>query len=183
MKKLLVAAVFVAAFAVSATANSFIKLSLFDTISWPHTNKANLGLGLLYSNTPAVSGLDFNFFVSKVDNLTGVQWSMVNITGDATGWESAFVQYSTGDFTGLQSAFINYNPGDVTGVQWGAGNYVGDLLGVQFGFLNYAKNFKGLQLGFINYAERIDVGLQVGLVNVIRSNGWLPVMVFVNGKF
>ena len=40
MKKLLTAAVIVAAFAVSAAAESAVKFSLFDQIAWPKTEKA-----------------------------------------------------------------------------------------------------------------------------------------------
>ncbi|MDR1123323.1 MAG: hypothetical protein LBL61_01670 [Elusimicrobiota bacterium] len=154
MKKLLAAVVIVAAFAVSASAQSPIKFSLFDQVAWPQTEKANLGLGLLYSNTPEVSGLDFNLFVSKVDNLTGVQLSAVNINDKGQGAHLGVVNYGSGDLTGFQ-----------------------------YGFVNYANSFKGLQLGFVNYINTIDKGLQIGLVNVIRNNGWLPFMVIVNGRF
>jgi hypothetical protein len=154
MKKLLMAALVMAAFAVNAAAQSPVKFSLFDQIAAPQTEKANLGLGLFYSNTPEVSGLDFNFFVSKVDNLTGVQLSTVNINDKGRGAHLGFVNYNTGDFTGLQ-----------------------------WGFVNYANNFTGLQLGFVNYINTIDKGLQIGLVNIIKNNGWLPFMVIVNGRF
>ena len=162
------AVVFVAAFAASASADSFLKLSLFDQVAWPKTDKANLGLGLLYSNTPEVSGLDFNFFVSKVDNLTGVQFSMVNINDNATG---------------LNWGFVNYTKGDMTGASLGAVNYANSYFGFQWGWVNYAGNFKGFQLGLVNYVETIDKGLQIGFVNIIRNNGWLPVMVIANGRF
>jgi len=154
MKKLMLAAVLVTVFAASAAAESFLKLSLFDTIAWPQTNKANLGIGLIYSNTPEVSGLDFNFIVSKVDNLTGVQWSIVNINENATG---------------VHLGAVNYSKGDMTGFQWG--------------WVNCAGNFKGLQLGLVNYINTIDKGLQIGFVNIIKNNGLLPVMVIVNGRF
>lgn len=154
MRKLLMAVVFVAAFAASASADSFLKLSLFDQIAWPHTEKANLGLGLLYSNTPEVSGLDLNLFVSNVDTLTGVQWSLVNINENAKG---------------INLGAVNYNKGDMSGFQWG--------------WVNYANNFRGLQLGLVNYINTIDKGLQIGFVNIIKNNGFLPVMVIANGRF
>ncbi len=57
------------------------------------------------------------------------------------------------------------------------------MKGLQWGFYNQAERLTGLQLGFVNYINRIDKGLQIGLVNIIESNGWLPIMVIVNGRF
>ena len=41
----------------------------------------------------------------------------------------------------------------------------------------------GCQIGLVNYAERVDSGLQIGLVNIISEDGWLPVLPIVNGNF
>ena len=62
-------------------------------------------------------------------------------------------------------------------------NYAGNLEGLQISLVNIAKNFKGLQLGAINYAHNIDRGLQIGLLNIIAHDGWLPALVMVNGRF
>lgn len=155
MKKLLAVAVFVALLAVGAQAKeSPIKLSLWGPIAIPSGSVEVKGLDLgIGSTTPKMTGLQFDFIYAE-----------------------------SSDFTGLQMAIVN-NVGSGTGVQWSAVNIVTeDFTGLQAGFVNYANRVTGLQLGFVNYAKVLDKGLQLGLVN-FAENGWLPVMIFINGKF
>ncbi len=42
---------------------------------------------------------------------------------------------------------------------------------------------RGCQIGLFNYAEEMERGMQIGIVNVISRNGWLPVLPIVNGRF
>jgi hypothetical protein len=53
---------------------------------------------------------------------------------------------------------------------------------LQLGAVNYAGNLSGLQVGVVNYAAMAEAGVQIGLVNLIPSNGsatcrmnWPPV--------
>lgn len=183
MKKLLMLAVLVATLGLSAAAESPIKLSLYDNIAWPKTNHANVVLGIVDANTPTVHGISWVIGSSRADEMygwssaygyarsntmRGLQGAIYNVTTDAIGLTQGLVDVNKGTFTGLKMGFVNLAQ-DMTGVQWG--------------FYNQAENFTGLQLGFINNARRVESGLQIGLVNIIKENGWLPVMVIVNGRF
>ena len=64
--------------------------------------------------------------------------------------------------------------------------------GAQIGFANYAKSFSGVQFAFVNYAERVNQGIQIGFVNVIReTKEWFkdfpkkvaPAMILANWRF
>lgn len=155
MKKILAAVVLVGALAMTASAQkSPIKVSLWGPIAWPGINAEITGLDVgIGSTTASLKGLQWDFIYGHAVEMKGVQSAIVARAGDATGAQLGFI------------------------------NWADDIYGLQWGFVNYTKNFSGLQLGFVNYAEHIDKGLQIGLVNIIRNNGWLPVMVFVNGKF
>ena len=56
-----------------------------------------------------------------------------------------------------------------------------EMTGLQAGFYNQADMIRGVQFGLLNYAHDI-YGLQIGLFN-IAENGYLPAMVFLNGRF
>ncbi len=198
MKKLALAVMAVCFAAGAAFAESPIKLSLYDQIAWPTPSQTNVVLGIIDSNTPTVHGIDWNFISARNEELRGWQASWIYArTNDGIGLQGAlyakagtFLGVQGGllgrseSFTGVQWGFINWTEADMLGVQWGAVNVAqGTAKGVQFGFANYAENFTGLQLGFVNWIENIDQGLQIGLVNVIKNNGWLPAMIFVNGRF
>jgi len=120
----------------------------------------------IYASAPSFNGIQSSL-IDVADNFQGVQWGLANINNQ--------------QFTGAQLGFIDYNKGDFTGVQFGLGNYSESFTGLQVGWVNVAKDVKGLQLAFVNYTETI-YGLQLGLVNIATKN-WLPVMVFVNGRF
>ena len=81
----------------------------------------------------------------------------------------------------MQSALLG-KAAHVTGVQFNAINLSDSYVtGAQLGFYNRANELHGLQFGFVNKVDTIN-GLQIGLVN-IAGNGYLPVMVIVNGRF
>ncbi|MBO4707062.1 MAG: hypothetical protein J5594_00685 [Elusimicrobiaceae bacterium] len=183
MKKLLVLAVMVATLGVCAAAESPIKLSLYDNIAWPQTNKANIVLGLVDNNTPTVAGVSLAIGSSRVDDLTGASWAWIYArSNNLTGVQWALYDV-TNRATGVTFGLVNHNKGAFTGAQLGFVNLANNMKGLQWGFYNQAETLTGLQLGFVNYINRIDKGLQIGLVNIIESNGWLPIMVIVNGKF
>lgn len=170
MKKLLAAAVLFCTIAAPAIAadSSFIKLSLWDDISVP--------------NVQTVKGIDLGLGRTTTADVTGVQWNLIWTRNNTmTGWQWGIFGESD-DFTGLQTHLVALS-GNVTGIQWGAVNVAQNhISGAQLGFFNYAESMKGLQLGFVNYAKYIDKGVQIGLVN-FAENGFLPVMILVNGRF
>lgn len=187
MKKLVLTLVLaVAALPAMAYGNSYVKLSLWDRIAVgiPNNNIDEItGVDLgIASTAEQVTGVQFDLLYANTKNdLTGVQlaWGYT-VTPEFTGVQSAIFTQSD-RFTGLQSGIVAYNDHDFTGVQWGGVNITDSFTGVQAGLVNYAKSVNGLQWGFVNYTEDI-YGLQIGLLNIAR-NGWLPAMIFINGRF
>jgi len=183
MKKLVMLAVLVATLGLSAAAESPIKLSLYDNIAWPKTNNANVVLGIVDANTPTVKGISWVIGSSRVDEMYG--WSSAWIyarSNKMRGLQGALYNVTT-DAVGLQHGLVDINKGTFTGLKSGLVNLAQDMTGLQWGFYNQAETLSGLQLGFVNNARRVDSGLQIGLVNIIKENGWFPVMVIVNGRF
>ncbi len=191
MKKVLWVALFLSILcawpkAAAAYGNSNIKVSLWDRIAVAAPNNnideisgLDFGIG---SAAEHVSGVQFDFIYANAKNdFDGVQWAWIYaVTPEFKGWQGAlFAQADT--FTGLQSGLVTWTKQDFTGVQWGGVNLADSFTGVQLGFVNYAKSVNGLQFGFVNYTENI-YGLQLGLANIAK-NGFLPAMIFVNGRF
>lgn len=183
MKKLLTLVALVATLGVCAAAESPIKLSLYDNIAWPKPNHTNIVLGLVDNNTPTVEGVSLAIGSSRVNDLTGVSWAWIYARSNKLAGVQFALYDVTNKATGVTFGLVNHNKGALTGAELGFVNLANNMKGLQWGFYNQAERFTGLQLGFVNYINRIDKGLQIGLVNIIESNGWLPIMVFVNGRF
>ena len=77
-------------------------------------------------------------------------------------------------FCGLQSGFLNISGESFMGLQASLINCAHDLYGLQCG--SY------LIIG-VNGASGTVRGCQIGLLNIISQNGWLPVLPIVNGHF
>jgi len=87
------------------------------------------------------------------------------------------VNVDSTEFRGWQLGLLNYCDGGVTGLQ--------------SGWINYAARLNAVQVGLLNVADRVDFGVQVGLVNIMMQNKqWFggapeslaPVMVIVNWR-
>ena len=187
MKKLVLAlCLAVAAVPAMAYGNSNIKVSLWGDIAAAAPNNnidevkgLDFGLG---SAAKEITGVQYDFiYANAKDTFTGVQWAYAYaVTPEFKGWQGAiFAQADR--FVGLQSGAVTYTKQEFTGVQWGFVNLANSFEGAQLGFANYSKDVTGVQLGFVNYAEHI-YGIQIGLANIAR-NGFLPAMIFVNGRF
>ncbi|ACC98202.1 hypothetical protein Emin_0647 [Elusimicrobium minutum Pei191] len=166
MKKVFFAVLF-CALVLPAMAVTPVKLSLWDGIAFPNENivrGVELGIG---GNTDDIAGVQFNVVWAKNQTMAG--------------WQASWVFNDAGSFSGLQTAPINKSV-DISGVSIGLVNMSYNITGFQLGFFNMADRFSGLQLGFINYARDIDRGIQLGLVN-FAENGFMPVMLFINGRF
>lgn len=125
----------------SFAGDSWGKLSLFDTAAYPQVSSVRGGeLGLVYSNTQNLTGVQFTFLYGRLGSLDGVQLGAVTSADKATG------------------------------IQFGLVNMTKDTTGAQLGAVNYAAKLNGFQLGFVNYVESMSKGLQIGLVNVIRNS-------------
>ena len=172
MKKIvLIAALFAAAVLPAAAGDTgALKLSLWDEIAVAIPN-----------NIHDVKGVDLGI-ASKTATVTGVQLDLLfaQTEYELNGVSVTWIINLANKVNGVQWGLLSKSE-DLTGGQLGIVNMGNEVLGVQYGFYNQAENMNGLQLGFINYAKNIT-GLQIGLLN-IAENGWLPAMVFVNGRF
>jgi hypothetical protein len=143
----------------------------------------------LVPETEAVSGVRFSLYGKNTD-MTGADLGAVtHTTGDAEAIQMAIVNIVDGDVTGVQlgwmlgAAIANVTKGTVRGFQWGLYNGSGDTEAFQLGGLNNADGrAAGFQLGIVNIANDMN-GMQVGLVNIIRSKESFPVLPIVNWKF
>lgn len=156
MKKIIILLVFaLLGTPVFAGDSGIIKLSLWGK-----------KLAVALPNHPQkVGGADIGIG-SDTDVVRGLQWDLIYSYSD--------------DLFGMQTAIAG-KANRAAGVQWSFVNLAEAMSGVQFGLYNQAEKMSGLQLGVVNNAQTIH-GLQIGLVN-IAGNGWLPVMVLVNGRF
>ena len=173
MKKIVLVFLFVLmAFpALAGSQNGIVKLSLWDQLALAVPN-----------NKEDVTGLDFGIG-SKTTAVTGLQWDLVwaETTYELKGVSCAWIVSMANKMQGFQTAaFVKAN--DIIGAQFGVVSLANSVNGVQVGFFNQTDYLHGLQLGFVNYARDVDRGLQVGLLNV-AENGYVPVMIFVNGRF
>jgi hypothetical protein len=134
-----------------------IQLALFNPIQIvPEGEPVNgIRLNLIYTKNTNVTGFDMGLVNQTTGSQLGVQWGGVNITdGGFSGWQAGFVNISKGSSVGLQSSWVNYHSG----------------------------NFNGLQFSIVNYAATLE-GLQLGLINIIGSGGFLPVFPIFNFDF
>jgi len=173
MKKVAVLlAVLFAAAPVFAADKGIVKLSL-----WGDTAVA------IPNNIHNVRGVSVGIG-SNVNSLYGLQWDFIyNNAREIRGIKAAWI-YETSDVVwGMEHALVSVNRREVRGVQDGWVNIAhGEVTGAQLGIYNQVEDLNGVQLGIVNNARHISKGLQVGLVNIAK-NGWLPVMVLVNGRF
>lgn len=134
------------------------QLALFDPIQIVPSNESINGIRInfIYSKNANITGLDVGLVNVTTGKQLGVQWGAVDITeGGFTGWQGGWiVNISKGDFVGLQTAFVNY----------------------------HGAHFNGLQFSLVNYAATLE-GLQLGLINIIGSGGFLPVFPIFNFDF
>lgn len=134
-----------------------IQLSLFNPIQIVPENESvsGLRLNLIYTKNVNVTGLDWGLVNKTTGKQLGVQWGFVNLTdGGFTGWQSGAVNVTNGGSVGLQTGWVNYHMG----------------------------HFNGLQFSIVNYSATLE-GLQLGLINIIGSGGFLPVFPIFNFDF
>lgn len=173
MKKLVLALALTmaAAWPAAAATTGALKLSLWNEIAIATPD-----------NIHEIEGVDFGIG-SSADAVTGLQWDLVfsETKYELTGASFAWVINLANNVRGAQFALLT-KAEQVQGAQLGFLNMAqSSITGVQFGLLNQAEYVHGVQLGFVNYTKTI-YGLQIGLLN-IAENGWLPTMIFVNGRF
>ena len=213
LRKLLLAAVAVSASGVSQAYSSPIMVSLLTPVQLPSReyDVAGFKLSLLYGDCRDFMGFDIGVVSRSAGEFNGLgvggvnvvngrfrglQVGLVNWSGcaDTTDEGCALgVQYGginiADSFFGLQSGYVNVLYGALSGAQCGYVNCANDMHGVQCGGLivlgvNVAWGaVSGCQIGIFNYAQRMDYGVQIGILNIIANNGLLPVLPIVNGGF
>ena len=172
---------------------------------------AGFRLSLLYGDCRDFKGLDVGVAQRAADGFSGVALGGLNIAGaqfygvqagfvnwnshSAVDWRSRSVGIQFGainyadSFCGLQDGALNVATGNFTGLQDGLVNFTCDLNGLQCGNwivlgINIASgSVSGGQIGIVNYAQAMKKGVQIGIVNIIAENGWLPVLPILNGGF
>jgi hypothetical protein len=136
---------------------------------WGENPQSAFALGLVNGSTGESAGFSLGI-LNYADNYTGLQWALVNyVKGDFTGWQG-------GPLCGFLVSAVNYAEGNMKGFQCGVVNYAGHLTGLQFGLLNYAAT--------------ADMGVQIGLVNLMPQNRWFsglpdelaPGMILINSR-
>lgn len=157
----------------SASAQSPVQVSLFDPVQIVNAGKAVDGvrLSVLYTKNTNVDFVDL-----------GIGYNLT--TGNGQGVQWALVPHTKGNFSGWQDGFVSITEGKFTGLQVGAVTTSGSGKGIQLGWVNTTGAWHGLQLGLVNYAESMNEGgLQIGLVNIIKTGGQFPVFPIANWKF
>lgn len=129
-------------------------------------------LNLLYGVNRNVSGLDIGLINHTSGEFSGVGLGLVNFTeGSFSGWQSGIINIAEDRFTGLQ-----FHPAALA-------NIVGRGEGAQIAWgFNKAEYLHGFQLSLVNIADDME-GLQVGLINIIRSKPKWSILPLVNWKF
>lgn len=129
-------------------------------------------LNILYGVNRNVSGLDLGLINHTNGEMTGVEFGIVNLVDDA--------------FSGWQFGVVNVVQGSATGLQWSPSalaNFAEAAEGAQVAWVfNRSEYMRGFQLSLVNVADDM-YGLQVGLINVIRSKENFPILPIVNWKF
>lgn len=125
----------------------------------------------IWSRNANTTGLDLGLVAQNTGSLTGVQWTAAGVVeGDFTGWQNNWLaSVAEGNMQGLQMGIYTKSGGGSSGVQ--------------FGFVNTSDDFSGFQLGFVNITEIMRSGLQIGIVNVIKSKENLKLFPIVNWSF
>ena len=151
----------------------FLSLAFLPNRAEAKTHWINLSLVTpvqIFKAADSIKGFRFNLFYGRNNDMTGFDLGLVNhITGSFKGVQWGLVGITKKDFTGWAGNMVNIVHGKMKGLQLGAFNYAGEMT--------------GLQLGIVNYSKKMVKGIQIGLLNIIGNNGWLPFMVIVNGGF
>jgi hypothetical protein len=132
-------------------------------------------INLIYGVNRTMTGLDLGLINHTRGHMTGVGFGVVNAAdGGFSGWQSGAVNVAGGQFTGLQ-----WSPWTVLSLANFAEAGEGAQIALAF---NRAQNLRGFQLSLVNVAEDM-YGVQVGLINIIRSKPDLWILPLFNWKF
>ena len=107
----------------------------------------------------------------------GMQIGLVNVTAESKGLCLGLLNSNEYTSKGLQLGFVNQT-GIISGMQLGvvnSSNSTGEKGYIFTGKRNkktiYKKKF-GVQIGLINYNNRLENGIQLGLLNIAKESKW-----------
>lgn len=211
MKKLVVAITsFLLVGGVLLADTSPIMVSLFDPVQWPSDDcdVTGLRLSLIYGECNDFAGLDIGIANRASGEFTGLAVGGLNIANSRlyggqiglinwndhkdSAWETRSIGGQIGlvnyceSFCGLQDGLVNVSSDMFTGLQSAYLNVASEVRGAQVGVyailgVNFADTVTGCQIGLFNCVNRVDCGIQIGLLNINTGNGWFPVLPIVNG--
>ena len=154
-----------------------VGVALLEDAQFPRPDVDVMGMRLcfIYGRNADVQGLDIGIFGCGVEgNLFGLQLSGVfNDVGSSWGAVqfAGIVNVCAEDFYGCQlSGIANSTGQSLYGGQLSIFNQAQTLYGAQVGLFNKSESACGLQIGLVNIAERARGLMQIGVVNVIKSN-------------
>lgn len=137
-------------------------------------------LSALYGKTGNVTGVDFAFGLSEVENLKGISFPLFFGANRVNN-----------SMTGLGMGVVNIHNGRDKGVNIGLINMTNDVRGINLAVLNVSSGDTLIDLSAVNIADTSTVqvalfnkteilkGLQIGLLNC-ADNGFLPCFPFFN---
>ena len=141
----------------------------------PDVDVMGMRLCFIYGRNANVQGLDIGIFGCGVEgNMFGLQLSgVLNDVGSSWGTVqfAGIANICAEDLYGCQlSGIANSTAQSLYGGQLSIFNQAQTLYGTQIGLFNKSDNAYGLQIGLVNIVEGGHGLMQIGLVNVIKSN-------------
>jgi hypothetical protein len=124
----------------------------------------------VFSAEREITGLRLNLPYSENDEMTGLDFGIAGGGGTIRGIRLNLFNFSSVHSAGLEAGLSNYGE-TFSGVQFGIFNIVeGEVQGWQTALFNNAGELHGFQLGIVNRAGSLHHGVQLGLINIVKSS-------------
>ena len=174
IRNLAAACIAIVALSANAADPAPAQFSSFD-LNAPDTNEVRgVRLAAIYGKSGDVTGIDFAFGLSDLDNMRGVSlplWIGGNrIRNEMSGVALGLVNLHEGQDTGVNIGLLNLT-NNVNGLNWGAVNISNGTTLADVSFANISKRAT-FQLALFNNTDELD-GIQIGILNCAK-NGFFP---------
>ncbi len=174
MKKLLSALILSSYFSLPALAETPVMFSTIDGFNAPNSNAVSgVRLSLLHGKVDEVKGVDFSVLgMSETKRSTGINfglfWGGAKVTEEMKGASLGLFNWNTGVTTGVNLAAVNFT-NDVNGLNWSAVNFSKGYTKADVGLASIS-NRSNVQVGLFNMTKQIE-GVQIGIINC-ADNGF-----------
>jgi hypothetical protein len=180
--------------AATISGTALVVLSFFPGLSGAQENPFQIAFVgptmQLVDDDEDVKGIRLNLIYGVNRNVSGLDIGLINHTnGEMAGVGVGIVNVADGAFTGWQAGVVNVSQGQMTGLQWSPwsilslANFAVAAEGAQIAAaFNRAEYIDGFQFSLVNVADDM-YGVQVGLINIIRSKPDFWILPIVNWKF